>query len=77
MVKPMAAQPSRSASSTEAVTASFAKGTYQPWIAQVTQKAWDSGVKGTPTVLINGQTFTGDPYTAGPLAAAIAQAAGA
>lgn len=67
----------RQAGATEAVTASFAKGTYQPWIAQVTQKAWDSGVKGTPTVLINGQTFTGDLYTAGPLAAAITQAAGA
>ncbi len=57
------------------VVASFAKQTYQPWVAKITQQAFDSGVTGTPTVKINGKTFTGDLYTAGPLAEAITAAA--
>ncbi|MGV8910189.1 MAG: DsbA family protein [Propionicimonas sp.] len=57
------------------VIASFAKQTYQPWVAKITQQAWDSGIKGTPTVKINGQVFSGDLYTAGALAEAITTAA--
>ena len=57
------------------VVASFVKQTYQPWVAKITQQAFDSGVTGTPTVKINGQTFTGDLYNAGPLAEAITAAA--
>jgi protein-disulfide isomerase len=57
------------------VVASFVKQTYQPWVAKITQQAFDSGVTGTPTVKINGQTFTGDLYTAGPLTEAITAAA--
>lgn len=57
------------------VVASFDKRTYSPWVAKITQQAFDSGVTGTPTVKLNGQTFTGDLYTPGVLTAAIAQAA--
>ncbi|MFT4294178.1 MAG: thioredoxin domain-containing protein [Micropruina sp.] len=59
------------------VVASFARQTYAPWIGQLTQQAFDSGITGTPTVQINGETFTGDLYTAGPLADAIRKASGA
>lgn len=57
------------------VTATFAAGTFVPWVQRITDQAWDSGVGGTPTVRIDGQVFTGDVYTAGPLAAAIEAAA--
>jgi protein-disulfide isomerase len=57
------------------VVASFAKQTYQPWVAKITQQAFDSGIKGTPTVKVNGQVFSGDLYTAGPLTEAIKAAA--
>ena len=57
------------------VVATFAKQTYQPWVAKITQQAFDSGIKGTPTVKINGQVFSGDLYSAGPLAEAIRVAA--
>ena len=57
------------------VAASFPKQTFQPWVAKITQQAFDSGITGTPTVKINGQVFTGDLYTAGPLAEAITAAA--
>jgi protein-disulfide isomerase len=59
------------------VVAAFPKQTYQPWVAKITTQAFDSGITGTPTVKINGQTFTGDLYTAGPLAEAITAAANA
>lgn len=58
-----------------AVVATFAGQTYQPWVAKITQQAFDSGIKGTPTVKINGQVFNGDLYSAGPLAEAIRAAA--
>jgi protein-disulfide isomerase len=57
------------------VVAGFGKLTFQPWVAKITQQAFDSGITGTPTIKINGQTFTGDLYTAGPLAEAITAAA--
>ncbi len=57
------------------VVAAFPKQAYQPWVAKITKQAFDSGITGTPTVKINGQTFTGDLYTAGPLADAIKAAA--
>lgn len=57
------------------VVASFPKQAYQPWVEKTTKQAFDSGIKGTPTVKIDGQTFTGDLYTAGPLAEAITAAA--
>jgi len=57
------------------VVAAFPKQAYQPWVAKITKQAFDSGITGTPTVKINGQAFTGDLYTAGPLAEAIKAAA--
>ena len=57
------------------VVASFKEQRFVPWVNQLTQQAFDSGVTGTPTVKINGQPFTGDLYTPGPLANAIQQAA--
>ena len=53
----------------------FTDGTYRPWVASVTQQAFDSGVQGTPTVKIDGTEFKGDVYTAGPLTKAIESAA--
>jgi len=63
------------AGATQAMTDRFAARTYAGWVERATQQAWDDGVTGTPTVKINGETFTGDLFTAGPLAAAIEAAA--
>lgn len=65
------------AGAAQEVVASFGRQAYAPWVAQLTQKAFDAGVTGTPTVKINGQVFTGDLYTPGALDAAIRQASGA
>jgi protein-disulfide isomerase len=54
----------------------FAERTYESWAASVTQKAFDSGIQGTPTVVIDGEQFQGDVYTVGPLTEAIESAAG-
>ncbi len=54
----------------------FTDGTYEPWVAKVTQQAFDGGVTGTPTILIDGEEFKGDPYTVGPLTDAIKAAGG-
>jgi protein-disulfide isomerase len=57
------------------VTATFSQQAWVPWVQKITDQAWDQGVKGTPTVKINGEVFSGDVYTAGPLAQAIQEAA--
>ncbi len=57
------------------VVASFGEQRFVPWIEQLTQQAFGSGITGTPTVTINGQPFTGDLYTPGALTAAIQRAA--
>lgn len=57
------------------VIASFAKRTFVPWIDQITQQAFDAGVKGTPTVKLNGQVYSGDIYTPGALMTAIERVA--
>lgn len=54
----------------------FAERTFDGWVTSVTQKAFDSGITGTPTVKINGAKFDGDLYTRGALTQAIASAAG-
>ncbi|MCA0295403.1 MAG: DsbA family protein [Actinobacteria bacterium] len=69
------AELAQEAGATPAMTDRFAAQTYAGWVEDATQQAWDDGVTGTPTVKINGQTFTGDLFTAGPLAAAIEAAA--
>lgn len=53
----------------------FGDATYEPWTAAMTQRAFDDGVEGTPTIVIDGHVFDGDPHRAGPLAEAIEQAA--
>ena len=53
------------------VIEAFAARTFEPWIAQVTEKAFAGGVNSTPTVKVNGVVFKGDLLTAGPLAEAI------
>lgn len=53
----------------------FGDATYEPWTATMTQRAFDDGVEGTPTIVIDGHVFEGDPYTAGSLTEAIEQAA--
>lgn len=58
------------------VVEKFGDDTYEAWIASVTQKAFDSGIQGTPTVVIDGEQFQGDVYTVGPLTEAIESAAG-
>lgn len=57
------------------VTDSFAAGIYRPWVAAVTQQAFDSGVQGTPTIKIDGEVFDGDAFSTGPLTQAIEAAA--
>ena len=57
------------------VADSLSRETYTPWVEQSTQQAFGSGIKQTPTVLIDGQEFTGDLFTSGALKAAIDQAA--
>lgn len=58
------------------VVAEFTQRTFEQWVAESTDKAFRSGVEGTPTIKINGTVFTGDAYTTGPLTSAIETAAG-
>ena len=58
-----------------AVASSFQDRTFEPWVADVTKKAFASGLSGTPTVLVDGVVFTGDLYTSGPLTKAVEAAA--
>ena len=57
------------------VVSTFTDGTYESWVASVTQEAFDSGIQGTPTVKIDGAVFAGDVYSEGPLTEAIEAAA--
>lgn len=51
--------------------------TFAPWVAAATNQASaDLGGLSTPTVLIDGEQFTGDMYTAGPLTQAVEAAKG-
>jgi protein-disulfide isomerase len=54
----------------------FADRTFESWIATFTDKAFASGITGTPTVKINGTVFKGDLYTVGPLTDAVTAAKG-
>ena len=71
------AEIAREAGVPDEVTDMFEDRTYEPWVVQATETAFDSGVEGTPTILIDGETFTGDPYTTGPLSEAVRAAADA
>lgn len=51
--------------------------TFAPWVVAATNQATtDLGGLSTPTVLIDGEKFTGDLYTAGPLTEAVEAAKG-
>lgn len=69
------AEIARGAGVPDAVVAKFGDMTYEGYVAKVTQKAFDSGVTGTPTIKINGKPFEGNPYETGPLTDAINAAA--
>jgi protein-disulfide isomerase len=60
----------------DTVASMFATHRYTGWVSEQTEQAREDGLQGTPTILIDGQVFEGDPYTAGPLAAAVEQARG-
>ncbi|WP_203897167.1 DsbA family protein [Virgisporangium aliadipatigenens] len=51
-------------------------GRFAPWVLAGTDAATAAGVTGTPTVRVDGKAFTGDLYSAGPLARAVEAAAG-
>lgn len=57
------------------VVDTFGDGTFEPWVASMTNAAFDAGLQGTPTITIDGQPFQGDPYSTGPLTDAIESAA--
>jgi protein-disulfide isomerase len=57
------------------VAALFAEGRHEGWVAQQTARAFASGVEGTPTILVDGKPFTGDPYEPGSVASVVGQAA--
>ncbi|MFZ0531319.1 MAG: thioredoxin domain-containing protein [Propionicimonas sp.] len=59
------------------VTASFSERTFVPWVRQITQQAFDSGIQSTPTVKINGVVQTANLLVPGSLLAAIDEAANA
>jgi protein-disulfide isomerase len=59
----------------EEVVDRFEDRTYDAWVEEVTQEAFDAGITGTPTVLINGEEYQGDLYTPGALTQAIETAA--
>nr|BFE78104.1 hypothetical protein GCM10020093_007050 [Planobispora longispora] len=54
----------------------FAGRVFQPWVEASTAAVFQTGIQGTPTVKINGEVFTGDLYTTGPLTAAVTAAEG-
>ena len=53
------------------VANTFAAGENAAWIQAATQADFAAGITGTPTILINGQKYTGNPLTKGPLLQAI------
>lgn len=57
------------------VTELFAERRHEGWVAEQTAQAFASGVEGTPTILVDGEPFTGDPYQPGSLAAVVGRAA--
>lgn len=57
------------------VVEQFSEMRHEGWVAEVTDQAFDSGISGTPTVLVDGETFEGDLYQPGELGAAIEAAA--
>ncbi|NUT51002.1 MAG: thioredoxin domain-containing protein [Saccharothrix sp.] len=54
----------------------FGERLFEPWVAEVNQAALASGVRGTPTVKIDGVVFDGDLFHVGPLTGAIEAGSG-
>jgi len=52
------------------VVASFADQTFASWVSEMTANQLPT-IQGTPTILINGTAFEGDPYHAGPFETAL------
>ncbi|MBG0813381.1 thioredoxin domain-containing protein [Planomonospora sp. ID82291] len=61
----------REAGVPQEVVDTFTRRTFESWVASSTTAVFATGISGTPTVKINGVTFEGDLYTAGPLTAAV------
>lgn len=59
------------------VVDTFTEMAYEDWVEDGTEQAFADGVTGTPTILVDGEQFSGDILTAGPLEAAIRAAEGA
>lgn len=57
------------------VAATFADARFEAWVAQRTEQAFADGVEGTPTILVGGKPFEGDPYRTGSLASVVEEAA--
>ena len=57
------------------VAATFADARFEAWVAQRTEQAFADGLEGTPTILVDGKPFDGDPYRTGSLAPAVEEAA--
>ncbi|GGL00828.1 hypothetical protein Ppa06_69230 [Planomonospora parontospora subsp. parontospora] len=66
----------RNAGVPQDVADAFTDRLFQPWVETSTAAVFKTGIEGTPTVKINGEVFTGDLYTAGPLTAAVTAAEG-
>ena len=56
------------------VVAQLSSGANDAWVASATQAAFNSGVTGTPTVLVNGTKVEGNLYQPGALTQALARA---
>jgi protein-disulfide isomerase len=54
----------------------FEERTYDGWVEDVTEAAFDSGITQTPTVLVDGEEMSGNMYTPGALRQAVAAAGG-
>ena len=65
----------RSVGVPDEVAAELPEGRFEAWVAQRTEQAFADGVEGTPTIVVDGRLFEGDPYRPGSLAEAVEQAA--
>jgi len=58
------------------VASRFADHRYSAWVVERTERAFAEGVRATPTILVDGEVFEGDPYSVGPLTTAVEQGHG-
>ena len=55
------------------VAARFSDHRYSAWVLERTERAVADGVHATPTILVDGDVFEGDPYSRGPLTTVVGQ----